>query len=425
VTGRDLFIGIDCGTSGVRAVAIDQQRQLRADSAIAMRDVGKDPRDPATWQIALMRALDCVFADVETADVRAIAVDGTSGTLMPVTEDGKPLGRALMYNDAIEDADILAAIAQSAPQTSAVHGANSGLARFVSIQKQSHPMLFKIIHQADWLSGLLSGSFNISDQNNALKTGYDALADCWPEWIDACGADGNLLPQVVAPGTATGTLQKKLATRYRLPDDVAIVAGTTDGCASFLATGASEAGDAVTALGTTLTIKLLSDRPLFAPEYGLYSHRLGDRWLAGGASNTGGNVLLHYFDAEKIQSLSEQIDTSQPASLEYYPLREAGERFPVNDPDYPPRVEPRPDSDAEFLYELFDGIAGVEGLAYQRLQQLGAPQLRTLRSVGGGAANQAWTRIRERKLGIEFSNVQFDEAAAGSALLAMRGVGAG
>ena len=72
-------------------------------------------------------------------------------------------------------------------------------------------------------------------------------------------------------------------------------AGTTDGCASFLATGARRAGEAVTALGSTLVIKLLSDKPIFAPDYGIYSHRIGETWLLGGASNTGGKVIEHLF----------------------------------------------------------------------------------------------------------------------------------
>ena len=60
--------------------------------------------------------------------------------------------------------------------------------------------------------------------------------------------------------------------KFGLSPMTVICAGTTDGCASFLATGASEIGDAVTALGSTLVIKQLSDRPINAPDYGVYSH---------------------------------------------------------------------------------------------------------------------------------------------------------
>ena len=94
-----------------------------------------------------------------------------------------------------------------------------------------------------------------------------------------------LLPEVLEPGAWLGGLSDAAAARFGLEPGTRVLAGTTDGCASFLATGASEAGDGVSALGSTLTIKLLSDRPVFSPESGVYSHRINDLWLAGGASS--------------------------------------------------------------------------------------------------------------------------------------------
>jgi sugar (pentulose or hexulose) kinase len=98
----------------------------------------------------------------------------------------------------------------------------------------------------------------------------------------------------------------------------------------------------VTALGSTLTIKLLSEAPLFAPEYGIYSHRIGDSWLAGGASNSGGKVLAQHFAAERIAELTSRIDAETESGLDYYPLPGKGERFPIADPDLEPRMTPRP-----------------------------------------------------------------------------------
>jgi sugar (pentulose or hexulose) kinase len=75
----------------------------------------------------------------------------------------------------------------------------------------------------------------------------------------------------------------------------------------------------------------------------------GDSWLVGGASNTGGAVLKQFFSGEQLQQLSSQIDPNRPSGLDYYPLTKPGERFPVNDPQLQPRLEPRPDDDALFL----------------------------------------------------------------------------
>jgi sugar (pentulose or hexulose) kinase len=74
-----------------------------------------------------------------------------------------------------------------------------------------------------------------------------------------------------------------------------------------------------------------------------------------------------------------------------------------------------------FLKGLLDGIARIEALAYGRLAELGAPPLRAVRSVGGGAANAGWTRLRARRLGVPMLAAASTEAAYGSALLAKRG----
>src|SRR5690606_29127065 len=149
-------------------------------------------------------------------------------------------------------------------------------------------------HQADWIAIRLGASIT-SDENNALKTGYDLETGTWPEWIQESGLGLEVLPEGKPAGSVTGPAGEQ-AVALGLPPSAVIVNGTTDGCASFLATGASQPGDGVTALGSTLVLKLLSDRRIDAPAYGVYSHRIAGMWLAGGASNTGGAVIRHFFE---------------------------------------------------------------------------------------------------------------------------------
>lgn len=416
---KTLAIGIDIGTSGARAVAMDADFTIVASGSSRLADFSTDHRDPMVWWTAVQTALLQALEGIDRMRVRAIAIDGTSGTLLPVRADGAPLAVPMMYNDPVEDAGILARIGKYAPKDSAAHGATSGLAKVLAFQ--STPDVFRIIHQADWLAGHFTGLYDVSDENNALKTGYDPILRIWPDWIAATGARLDLLPDVLPAGAPVAGISKDAADAFGLADDVVIVAGTTDGCASFLATGADQPGAAVSVLGTTLTVKMLSDRPLFAPEYGLYSHRIGDMWLAGGASNTGGVVLSAHFDNERIAALSAEIDPATDTGFDYYPLVKDGERFPVNDPAMKPRMSPRPESDAEFLKAILEGIAGVETLAYQRLVSLGSPALRSIRTVGGGAKNAVWTAIRKRKMPVSFPAVASEEAAAGTARLALIG----
>ena len=414
-----IVIGIDAGTSGIRCLAMDGAGNIKAQAGVKMADHGEDGRDPATWQRTGLAALTALLKQIDPSSVRALAVDGTSGTVLPIDEAGTPLAPALMYSDAVGEAAILERIATSAPAASPARGATSGLAK--ALLFQSLPRLARVVHQADWLAGLLSGRFDISDENNSLKTGYDPVTRQWPEWIAQTGMNVSLLPQVVPAGTQTGVISSAAAETLGLPRDAIIIAGTTDGCASFLATGADAPGEGVSALGSSLTIKLLSDKPVNAPQFGIYSHRIGGKWLAGGASNVGGKVLAAHFSAVRIAELSKRIDPETDTGLDYYPLARDGERFPIADPALKPRMSPRPDDDAEFLKAIFEGIANVEALGYRRLAELGCPPLSLVRSVGGGSVNQVWTRIRARRLGVPMLQALSCEAAAGTARLALRG----
>ena len=417
---KDCVLGIDFGTSGVRIVASDRTGTLLAMSkapiVAPIQDSGRNLQDPQIW----WRAIEQAFAllDLKGLNVLALAIDGTSGTILAIDENGEPLGLASMYNDLAERADVDKVLAV-APMETAARGSSSPLARALSMQSGATC----ILHQADWLAGRFSGRYDVSDENNALKSGYDPIARIWPSWIGSTGFDSGLFPKVVPAGTATGPILSGIAEKFGLSRTLSIVAGTTDGCAAFLASGAAEPGDGVTSLGTTLTLKLLSDRPVFSPEYGIYSHRIGDQWLAGGASNSGGGVLRKYFSSEDIARLSGLVDPNVPTGLDYYPLPQAGERFPIADPNFQPRFFPRPDDDRLFFQGLLEGIAQVEAQGYVRLAELGATPLKSIRSVGGGAANAAWTRIRFKTLGVSERPSASEHAAMGAARLAWRGIG--
>lgn len=413
-----IAIGIDVGTSGVRAALVDATRTPLAWGSTALPIDSR--RDPATWWRVLGEAVDSLRTNSDLSSVRALAVDGTSGTVLAVDTDGQPLGPASMYNDQA-DADMVARVTRVAPPESAAHGATSPLAKLLSLQDR--PGIVRMLHQADWIAGRLCGRFDVSDENNALKTGYDPISRSWPAWVADTGARIALLPKIVVPGQAIGRLSQDASARFGLSQDAIVAAGTTDGCAAFCATGANEPGDGVTSLGSTLTIKLLSDRPIFAPRYGIYSHRIGERWLAGGASNSGGMALARYFDTATIAALSARIDPSRDTGLDYYPLPAPGERFPIADPVLAPREAPRPEDDAAFLHGLLEGIARVEALAYQRLAELGAPPLQRLRTVGGGARNTTWTSIRSRLTGATMESARSEDAAVGTAGFALAALG--
>lgn len=374
---------------------------------------------PDLWWQALDRVLNDLGGRGLLREVAAIALDGTSATLLACAADGAPLAPALMYNDtrARTEADRITAIA---PAASGAHGAHGSLAKALWLTAHLPAGdIHHLLHQADWLSGRLCGRFGVSDENNALKLGYDPIARRWPDWLDRTALNRAWLPEVFAPGTPVGTLLPQWAQRWNMPQ-ASLLAGTTDSTAAFLATGADHIGQAVTSLGSTLVLKVLAERPVFAPEHGVYSHRLGERWLVGGASNSGGAVLRQFFSAERLRALEAGLNPAQDTGLDYYPLPAVGERFPINDPQLTPRITPRPADDGRFLQGLLEGIAEIERRGYALLHELGAPYPETVISSGGGAANAAWRAIRARRLGVPVTLAAHQDAAYGAALLARR-----
>ncbi len=419
-----VFLGIDIGTSGIRGSCIDSQGNELLSHRLALEST----TDPAYW----LTQLDCLLLEISDRleqcshpkSICAIAIDGTSGTLIACDKDGTPLAPALMYNDqqAQAQAEI---ISRFAPADSAVHGASSSLAKALLLLEK-FPATERLCHQADWLAASLSGRYDISDENNCLKLGYDSRTQQWPDWLqenaENVGIDRHLLPQVLAPGETVAPVLAKKTEKYRLAENCIVVAGTTDSNAAVLATGACETGDAVTSLGSTLVIKLFSDKPLFNPEYGIYSHHLNRRWLVGGASNSGGAVLLKYFSRQQIDEMTPQLQPDQPTGLHYYPLPATGERFPFNDSSKQDISTPRPASDVEFFQALLEGMAGIEAQAYKKLEALGAATPQRIFTAGGGSKNTAWTKIRQRITGLPVIQAQHSEASYGSALLALKAV---
>jgi D-ribulokinase len=425
-TAAPSFVGLDLGTSGCRAVAIDAQGRplARAETALPAPQrpgPGRAEQDPELWWTAARETLARLARALRGHPPAAICVDATSATLLLTDPRGRPLGPALMYNDQSSD-EAAQEIATLAPADSPARGSSSSLAKLITLATRlAAPLGSLALHQADWVTGRLTGHFGLSDWNNSLKLGFDAERLVWPRWIDALIPVWVSLPRVEAPGTDLGKLDARVAETIGFPAQTRVHAGTTDSTAAAIAAGIARPGDAVTSLGSTLVVKILAERPISAAALGVYSHRHGGLWLAGGASNSGGAVLRQYFSDQEIRDLSRLIDPERITGLDYYPLPGRGERFPRQAPDLEPRLTPRPADPALFLHGLLEGIAAIEAEGYARLAELGAPAPKIVWTCGGGAGNSAWTRIRERRLGVPIRPARHQEAALGAALLALRG----
>ncbi|MCC5660806.1 FGGY-family carbohydrate kinase [Nostoc sp. XA010] len=414
----DFYLGIDFGTSGARGMVVDQEASIQAQVRYPFQD-SPAAVTPKIWQEALFVLVEQI-PDQLRREIKAIAINGTSSTVLLVDAAGNPTDAPLLYNDA-RGSLVLEHLRSIAPPNHTVLSATSSLAKLLWMRQQpSFSEARYFLHQADWLAFLLHGQLGISDYHNALKLGYDVEELKYPEWLEKLQIPIQL-PKVLTPGTPIAQLRPEIADKFGFRRDCFVCAGTTDSIAAFLASGAKLPGEAVTSLGSTLVLKLLSRTRVEDARYGIYSHRLGDLWLTGGASNTGGAVLKQFFTNAELESLSLEIDASKASELDYYPLLKVGDRFPINDPNLPPRLSPRPDNPVEFLHGLLESIARIEARGYELLQQMGADKLSSVYTAGGGAANEAWGAIRARHLQVPVVASVYTEAAYGTALLAMGG----
>ncbi len=418
-----LALGVDCGTSGVRVAVCDPS----GDPLIESDGPYPGPFScPESWREATRTLIAQIPLDMRQR-VRAMALAGTSGTVLLCRQDGSLLegpllSQALPYHQACPGTlPVVRRLLGTANHPAAQ--ASGSLARALTLLEWSSatPLASELLirHQADWLMGWLLGHWRWGEEGNNLRLGWDLRQRQWlGSLADVSWAQA--LPRIVASGTVLGTLAPAVASALGLPIDCQVVAGTTDANAAVLAADPGE-DEGITVLGTTLVLKQLVPEPIHAS--GLSNHRVNGRWLLGGASNTGAGILLRYFTPEQIAELSRQIDPTIRSTLKLRPLLGQGERFPEDDPLLEPILDPRPVSDASYLQALLEGITTIEQAGWQRLRDLGAPPIRRILTLGGGARNPQWRRIRHRILGLPIVNKPGLSAAQGMARLAQGRMG--
>ena len=327
-----LFMGIDVGTQGVRCVAADGEGRIVAARSVPFETLniagtpGWLEQSPRVWQDAAEAAVRGCMADLKAQDiapdaVAAISVDGTSGTVVPLDAAHVPLTNGIMYNDpraGAEAAEVHAALAGQEARLGYRFGASFSLPRVLWVMRHRPDVYGKtavFAHQADYIAGLLCGEYAVSDDSNALKTGYDLLNDRWPaEVASKLGIDPGRLPRIVRPGAPIAPVTAAAARKLGLSERTMVVGGSTDGYASALAAGAVRPGSWASIIGTTFVLKGATQKLVLDPGGASYSHRLpSGAWLLGGASNLGGRTLNACAGERGFDELNAAMEESEAA----------------------------------------------------------------------------------------------------------------
>jgi sugar (pentulose or hexulose) kinase len=399
-----------------------------SEETFPLNNQSREEQSPEGWWQSCLRSLTILFAEVkETIDLKnitAVSVTSTSGTVIPLDTNHIPLHHAIMYSDKRSaDAGLLCQemALRYHPDGYTGFNASSGLSKmvwFVQTYPDKTKKIARWIHAADYIIGMLSNQWGITDYTNALKSGYDLHNKIWPAYLyEHLPLKKDWLPEVVPSGMPIGTISSSLAREFGLSQKLQVVAGMTDGCASQIASGAVNPGEWNTTIGTTLVVKGVTTKEIKDPEGRLYNHRHPeDFWMPGGASNTGADWVTKEFQ-DYLSRMEEQASQLIPTGLMAYPLLQEGERFPFIAPQArgfsPDNLSP-----AQKFAAYMEGVAYIERYAFEMIEKLSGEKITAVFTAGGGSKNNTWLIIRSNVLNLPIYKMKYVTGAMGAAILA-------
>jgi len=421
-----LFIGVDIGSQGIRSVLMDAGGDLKSkvETPLPLSKESRTEQSPDLWWKLCIKSLKKLISGETVDRIQAIAVTSTSGTVIPLDKNYRPLHNAIMYSDgrSTMQAQRCKKLAERyIPDGYTGFNTSSGLSSmvwFVETFPEKAKELVEWAHAADYITGKLSGVRGVTDYTNALKSGFDPENKIWPSWLfEHLPLRKEWLPEVVAPGEVIGTIEAEVAKDLGLLDTVKVTAGVTDGCASQIASGAIRPGDWNTTIGTTLVVKGVTRKRVLDPKGRLYSHRhpMGF-WMPGGASNTGADWISQEY-GENLDRLSQAALEIFPTGHISYPLRQDGERFPFISPEAR-GFEPGGLSIEERFTANLEGVAYLERYAYELIQNLSEEKVSGIFTAGGGSESDVWLSIRSSVLNLPVYKMKNVSGAVGAAILA-------
>lgn len=426
---KKYFFGIDVGTQGVRVVLVDQDGKIAGSSekSFPLTESSREEQSPELWWESCLECLSeivgSVQQDIDLNAILAISVTSTSGTVIPIDENNKPLHPAFMYSDTrpANEGNYCREMAEKFHPTGYTgFNASSGLSKMVWFANNFPEKTHRIktwIHAADYITGKLSGDFGTTDYTNALKSGFDVSNGHWPDYLwTQLPLKKQWFQKVVPSGTVIGSLLPALQEKFKLPA-LFVVAGMTDGCASQVASGAVNPGNWNTTIGTTLVIKGVTTKELKDPEGRLYSHRHPEGyWMPGGAGNIGADWIAAGF-ASDLDLLNQEASRLIPTNHMAYPLLQKGERFPFIAPQAR-GFAPENISREELFTANMEGVAYIERYAYALIEKLSHEKVNAVYTAGGGSNSDVWLKIRSNVLNKPVYKCATVTGAVGAAILA-------
>ena len=405
-----MYLGLDLGTSGVKALLIDGD-QTPIASATGSLDVsrphdGWSEQDPAQW----IRATDDAVSALklshpkELAAVRGIGLSGQMHGATLLDAAGEVLRPCILWNDT--RSHIQAAHLDADPMFRKITG-NIVFSGFTAPKlawvKDNEPDIFARVHKVllpkDYLRFWLTGEF-MSEMSDSSGTSWlDVGKRGWStELLTATDLDESQMPALVEGTEQAGTLKGDLAARWGMQPGVVIAGGAGDNAASACGMGTVREGQAFVSLGTSGVLFAANASYLPNPESAVHAfcHALPNAWHQMGVilSATDSLNWLAGITGEKAGRLTAELgdDLRAPSGVTFLPYL-SGERTPHND---------------AAIRGVFAGLAHqsdraaltqavLEGVAFAIRDNLEALRaagtgLTGVTAIGGGSRSRYWLK---------------------------------
>jgi xylulokinase len=435
-----MFMGIDLGTSGVKAVVLDRDQRLVASGSAPLSVDAPQPlwreQDPAHWWRACDAAVGAALQELRrggriATEIEAIGLTGQMHGATLLDASGEVLRPAILWNDGRAAAECTE-LEQAVPRSREITG-NLMMPGFTAPKllwvAKHEPRLFDRVRKAllpkDWLRWRLTGEYatDLSDASGTLwlDVGRREWSD---ELLAACGLSTAQMPQLHEGPEITGSLLPEVAQRWGLRE-VPVVAGASDNAAGALGAGVVNPGDAMMSLGTSGVVFVATGAFVANPQQAVHSfcHALPRSWhlmsvmlsAASCLEFTAG--LLGERDVAALLAQAEQrgLRGDTPLFLPYL----NGERTPHNNPH----------AKAVF-FGMHAGTlredmvnATLEGVCLGMAQGIAAlrsvqPGLARVSLIGGGSRNAYWAQMMADATGLQV--VRHADSEVGPSLGAAR-----
>lgn len=436
-----LLLGVDIGSSGIKAVLLNVERGIVATSAepisLLSEHIGWAEADTSTWWNGLCKLIPelIVQSKCSASDIYAVAVSGMVPAVVVSDSQGRALRRAILQNDAratdeikilanrLSDVNVLELTGSQLTQQSVAPTALWLAKNEPDVWAETE----LILGSYDWMAVRLGASPHV-ERNWAIESGlYGWDGHPLPVVIDATNVSWPKLLEPKDSGTLIGAVSAMAASETGLVQGTAIVVGGADHVLSAFGAGLITEGDCLVKLGGAGDILAVSDAPLIDSRLYLDSHPIPNKWLPNGCMATSGSLLrweqslLGGIDLVTLDSEAEKAVPGALLTLPYF----LGEKSPLHDPDLRGVISglhlgtTRGDIHRSFLEAIAYGFRQH----FEIFAECGL-EVTNPRVTNGGSKSRLWREILADVLDRELTSVINHPGASYGAAIAA-GVGTG